>query len=281
MICRLLEKDESRSMKIKRLRKLVGQKQPSLTKIDLKAKMKAALTRLQEKGKVTRSGKIISLRRKATVTVPQTKVNPEVEAKSVSEVEIEPPAETNAKDWLDLNPKGITRLFVGNLNFAVTEKSLKEHLRNCTHVLFLKDKESGQFYGSGFVEMATAEDAARVSEMNGSKFLDRALKISFAPPQPGQKWPPANKYSIRPYPGYGCKKIFIGNIAFEATDEDFAGIFADCGETVEMRWLSDQDTGDFKGCGFIEFATPEGCKKAGELSGVKVKGRQIRIDWAE
>jgi len=185
------------------------------------------------------------------------------------------------KDWLEINPKGITRLFVGNLSYKVTEKSLKDHLQECTHVLFLKDKESGEFYGSGFVEMKTAEDAARVSQLDGSLFLGRRMKVKFAPPRPGQKWPPENKYAVRPYPGQGCRKIFVANVAFEAEDEDFTQFFADCGEIEEMRWLSDRDTGEFKGCGFIVFQSEDGCKKAAELSGVRLKGRQIRIDWAE
>ena len=33
--------------------------------------------------------------------------------------------------------------------------------------------------------------------------------------------------------------------------------FKDCGEISNIRWLTDRETGDFKGCGFVEFAEPE------------------------
>lgn len=285
-------------MKIKHLRKLLSQKKPSLSKVELKQKIKEAIAELQSKGKIIQSGKIISLLNK-TKSTPQTTEQIDTEATeemeeskstpqtteqmdTVATEEIEESKSTPPEqDWLESNPDGITRLFVGNLSFKVTEKTLKDHLVNCTHVLFLKDKETKAFYGSGFVEMKTAEDAARASKLNGKRFLGRGLKISFAAPRPGSKWPPENKYAVKPYPGNGCRKLFIGNIAFEAEDEDFTTLFAKCGEIAEMRWLTDRDTGEFKGCGFVEFTTVEGCQKAAEFSGSEVKGRQIRIDWAE
>jgi len=291
-ICKLLEGDESKSMKIKHMRKLLSQKKPSLSKVELKQKIKEAIVELTEKGKIIQSGKIISLLKKTVAPTTGEKrkleeaTEPESKKQKVEEAteeieESKSTPQTTEQDWLELNPNGITRLFVGNLSFTVTEKTLKDHLVNCTHVLFLKDKETKAFYGSGFVEMKTAEDAARVSKLNGKRFLGRGLKISFAPPRPGQTWPPENKYAVRPYPGNGCRKLFIANIAFEAEDEDFTKLFAECGEIAEMRWLTDRDTGEFKGCGFVEFATIDGCQKAAEFSGEEVKGRKIRIDWAE
>jgi len=232
-------------------------------------------------------GKVLTKLSKGTVKVENTtseaigNTTAETTSEAIGNTTAETTSTKQFKDWLENNPEGITRLFVGNLSFKVTEKSLKDHLQNCTHVLFLKDKESGAFYGSSFVEMKTAEDAARVSELEGSDFLGRKMKVKFAPPRPGQKWPPANKYAVRPYPGQGCRKLFVANVAFEAEDEDFTQFFADCGEIEEMRWLSDRDTGEFKGCGFVVFQSEDGCKKAAELSGERLKGRQVRIDWAD
>jgi nucleolin len=50
---------------------------------------------------------------------------------------------------------------------------------------------------------------------------------------------------------------------------------------VQVRWLTDKDTGDFRGCGFIEFATPADADKAVTLHGKELKGRAVKIDWAE
>merc|ERR1719373_881597 len=115
--------------------------------------------------------------------------------------------------------------------------------------------------------------------MNGTKYLERPLKIKYAPPLPGQNWPPPNKYSVREYPK-GCQKIFVANVSFDVEDEDVREYFKDCGEISEIRWINNR-SGEFKGCGFIEFATAKACELAGEASGTIFKGRRIRIDWAE
>lgn len=32
-----------------------------------------------------------------------------------------------------------------------------------------------------------------------------------------------------------------------------AEFFKDCGEIKQIRWLTDKESGDFRGCGFVEF----------------------------
>eukprot|EP00557_Chaetoceros_sp_GSL56_P003025 CAMPEP_0176490524 /NCGR_PEP_ID=MMETSP0200_2-20121128/7920_1 /TAXON_ID=947934 /ORGANISM="Chaetoceros sp., Strain GSL56" /LENGTH=609 /DNA_ID=CAMNT_0017887843 /DNA_START=152 /DNA_END=1977 /DNA_ORIENTATION=- len=59
------------------------------------------------------------------------------------------------------NPDNITRLFIKNLCAKrVDQKELCELFPGITHVEWIMDKKSGNWYGSVFVEMATAEDAA-------------------------------------------------------------------------------------------------------------------------
>ena len=56
--------------------------------------------------------------------------------------------------------------------------------------------------------------------------------------------------------------------------------FKDCGgEMVGLRWLTHKDSGDFKGCGYVEFADTETADKAFLLDGSMLLGRPIRIDW--
>ena len=44
------------------------------------------------------------------------------------------------------NPQGVTRLFLGNLPFAVSEPTLSTHLKDClTHVKWITDKEKGNW----------------------------------------------------------------------------------------------------------------------------------------
>eukprot|EP00587_Corethron_hystrix_P000717 CAMPEP_0113316314 /NCGR_PEP_ID=MMETSP0010_2-20120614/11636_1 /TAXON_ID=216773 ORGANISM="Corethron hystrix, Strain 308" /NCGR_SAMPLE_ID=MMETSP0010_2 /ASSEMBLY_ACC=CAM_ASM_000155 /LENGTH=240 /DNA_ID=CAMNT_0000172999 /DNA_START=38 /DNA_END=757 /DNA_ORIENTATION=- /assembly_acc=CAM_ASM_000155 len=90
------------------------------------------------------------------------------------------------------NRDGVTRLFVGNLAFAIDEKALAEAIGPVTHVKWITDKETGRFYGSAFVEMADSAAAAKAVNMAGEKVMGRPVKVSFAPALAGTPWPPKN-----------------------------------------------------------------------------------------
>ena len=170
------------------------------------------------------------------------------------------------------NPLGTTRLFVGNLPFAVDEASLNEFASPAvlTHIKWITDKETGKFYGSAFVEMKNAFDAAiLVNEKNGGKLIGRQLKINYAPARDGDVWPPKSKeitgnggqaggsgvkaMSEKPD---NCVKLFIGNLSFDIDDDTIVKFFANVDAEVKaVRWLHHKDSGDFKGwlvrCSFV------------------------------
>jgi nucleolin len=54
--------------------------------------------------------------------------------------------------------------------------------------------------------------------------------------------------------------------------------FADCGEISALRWV--EKDGQFKGCGFVEFAESSATDKAVAKSGTSLKGRAVRVDFA-
>ena len=173
------------------------------------------------------------------------------------------------------NPQGITRLFVGNLPFAITEPTLSAHLKDCvTHVKWITDKTTGKFYGSAFVEVKNSKDAAMcISQINGTMLMGRPVKINYAPVRPGEEndWPPRSRVitggkvansgggsgggqaggsgikamSAKPE---GCRKLFIGNLSYEIDDEGITKFFMSVeSELKAVRWLYHQDSGDFKG----------------------------------
>lgn len=166
------------------------------------------------------------------------------------------------------NPQGVTRLFVGNLPFAVDETALIEFLpETATHIRWITDKETGKFYGSAFVEMNSTQSAAEAVAMAGSQLMGRALKINFAAARPGDKWPPEKMVSAggnngaisgRQAGGSGvkamrekpdnCTKLFIGNLSYEIDDDGITKFFANVDADVKaIRWLHHRDSGDFKG----------------------------------
>ena len=78
----------------------------------------------------------------------------------------------------------MTNIFVGNLDFAVTEDQLKAVFARygvVESVTIVSDRDNGQPRGFAFVEMATAgqaEDAIR--SLDGSALNERTLRINEA-----------------------------------------------------------------------------------------------------
>ncbi|GAX28346.1 nucleolin [Fistulifera solaris] len=200
------------------------------------------------------------------------------------------------------NPQGVTRLFLGNLPFAVDEALLGEFFKNkVTHIKWITDKETGKFYGSAFIEMSDSRAAAEAVALAGEKMLGRPVKINFAPARDGDVWPPEKKVITGgPTASTGnsgdgnkqkremsekpenCVKLFIGNLSYDIDDEGITKFFANVdAEVRSVRWLHHKDSGDFKGCGYVEFWSPEACDKAATLNGKNLLGRPIRIDWTD
>lgn len=78
----------------------------------------------------------------------------------------------------------VSKLYVGNLNFATTGAQLEEHFGQFGKVVsatIIGDK------GFGFVEMSTpAEAQAAKDELDGQEFMGRVLKVDEArPPKQG------------------------------------------------------------------------------------------------
>jgi RNA recognition motif-containing protein len=81
-------------------------------------------------------------------------------------------------------------IFVGNLDFAATESSIRslfEHYGTVERVNLVTDRDTGRSRGFAFVEMTdTAEADRAISALDGADFEGRALKVNEArPKQPG------------------------------------------------------------------------------------------------
>src|SRR5436305_5980105 len=89
-----------------------------------------------------------------------------------------------------------TKLYVGNLSFQTTSEDLKEHFAQAGNVesaSVVEDRMTGRSRGFGFVEMATAEEAAAaIEQFNGKEFSGRNLTVNEARPR-----------TDRPGGGYG------------------------------------------------------------------------------
>ena len=79
------------------------------------------------------------------------------------------------------------KLYVGGLAYSVTEKELEElfaQIGKVVSVAVIKDRDSGQSKGFGFVEMEDVSAGQNaIKELNGKEVSGRAIVVNEARPQ--------------------------------------------------------------------------------------------------
>ncbi|KAB1219920.1 NAC domain-containing protein 78 [Morella rubra] len=74
----------------------------------------------------------------------------------------------------------------------------------------------------------------------------------------------------------------VGNIPYDATEEQLIEICQEVGPVVSFRLVIDRETGKPKGYGFCEYKDEETALSARRnLQGYEINGRQLRVDFAE
>ncbi len=75
--------------------------------------------------------------------------------------------------------------------------------------------------------------------------------------------------------------IYVGNLSYEATEEELQQTFAEFGSVVSANIIKDRDSGRSKGFAFIEMENQEDGEKAiQELDGKEVGGRSLKVNQA-
>ena len=76
-------------------------------------------------------------------------------------------------------------------------------------------------------------------------------------------------------------RIYVGNLSYEATDEDLRTTFEDFGEVESVTIIKDKYSGKSKGFGFVEMPSQEEAETAVEgLIGNELKGRKLNVNEA-
>ena len=76
--------------------------------------------------------------------------------------------------------------------------------------------------------------------------------------------------------------IYVGNLAFSATDHDLRQLFEPYGVVAEIRVITDRDTGRSKGFGFVEMPDGTAARTAiAKLQGQEIEGRTLTVNEAK
>jgi cold-inducible RNA-binding protein len=77
------------------------------------------------------------------------------------------------------------------------------------------------------------------------------------------------------------KNIFVGNLSFGATEDSVRSMFEEFGTVDRVSIVTDRDTGQARGFGFVEMPVNSDADRAiGELNGRELDGRALNINEA-
>jgi len=77
------------------------------------------------------------------------------------------------------------------------------------------------------------------------------------------------------------KKLYVGNLAHQATEADLKELFAQAGLCESVAIITDRNSGQSRGFGFVEMASNDDAQKAiGMFNGQDLKGRALTVNEA-
>ena len=77
------------------------------------------------------------------------------------------------------------------------------------------------------------------------------------------------------------KKIYIGNLPFQATEDEIRELFGQHGTVHSVSIITDRETGRPRGFGFVEMDAADADKAIPALDGVELGGRNLRVNDAQ
>jgi cold-inducible RNA-binding protein len=77
-------------------------------------------------------------------------------------------------------------------------------------------------------------------------------------------------------------KLYVGNLPFSATEESLKSAFSQFGTVESATVITDRDTGQSKGFGFVELGTKQEAANAiAKMNGSELDGRTIKVSEAK
>jgi RNA recognition motif-containing protein len=76
-------------------------------------------------------------------------------------------------------------------------------------------------------------------------------------------------------------KLYVGNLPFTATEESVRNLFAPHGTVEKLSLISDRDTGQPRGFGFVEMSGADASRAMQALNGMDFGGRPLKVNEAQ
>jgi RNA recognition motif-containing protein len=77
-------------------------------------------------------------------------------------------------------------------------------------------------------------------------------------------------------------RLFVGNLSFDTNELELREVFGQSGQVVEVKVVTDRETGRSRGFAFVEMSSADEADKAiSELNGRELGGRTLKVNQAE
>ena len=78
------------------------------------------------------------------------------------------------------------------------------------------------------------------------------------------------------------KKLYVGNLAFDVNNKDLEDLFAQAGTCESVAVITDRETGQSRGFGFVEMSSNSEAQAAmQQFDGQDFKGRALKVNEAK
>ncbi|KAF5839703.1 hypothetical protein DUNSADRAFT_132 [Dunaliella salina] len=165
-----------------------------------------------------------------------------------------------------------TKLFLGGLSFQTSEDDLRAYFSKfgeVEDVVVMKDRITKQPRGFGFIKFQEPE-AAQAAVLQGPHQIDdRMIDCKPSVPQ-GQGAAGA---------GSRARKVFVGGLSAETTEDEFRSHFQQYGPVAEAQIMVDYNSGRSRGFGFVTFEDEESVQRvfaAGPMQQVGAKQVEVK-----
>jgi heterogeneous nuclear ribonucleoprotein A1/A3 len=161
------------------------------------------------------------------------------------------------------------KLFLGGLSWKTTEEEIRDHFSQygeVTEVIVMRDRITGRPRGFGFVTFRDEAVADKVVEEAVHTLDGRQIDA---------------KWSVPVHEKPKIRKIFVGGLAPETTEEQFAEYFRQFGNVAEAQIMQDHTSGRSRGFGFITFQEEDAVDRvftAGTMH--EINGKRVEVKTA-
>lgn len=137
--------------------------------------------------------------------------------------------------------------------------------------------------GFGFVTLATREAAEKaISKMDQAQLDGRQIRVNESRPK-GERRPGMGPGGSGSFNSAGKEevKLYVGNLSFDAQEEDIKRMFEEFGSVTDCFMPTDRDTGKVRGFCFVTMPAAEAEAACNKLNGQEVDGRALRVNEAQ